>query len=79
MLTTDELYTASIIDTKAEWDAVSEALCGIINSANLFTVLNRVAEAAIKVPADSYAFNRLLGVYNKIDQIARRKAELGVF
>jgi len=79
MLTTEELYTASIIDTKAEWDAVSEALCGIINPANLFTVLNRIAEAALRLPADSYAFNRLLGVYNKIDSIARRKTELGVF
>ena len=78
MLSTDELYSAAVIRTAAEWEALTEVLCTEVNSTNLFIILDRLAEVAIRLPAASYACSRAINAYNRIDDIARRKAELGV-
>ena len=73
------IYHAAVIYTAAEWDEVEESLCAKVQAGNLCGYLDAVAGAADRLPSNSYAFRRCAELYDRIDQVAQRKAALGVF
>lgn len=76
---TDRVYHCAVVYTAAEWDEVESSLCARVQAGNLFKYLDAVAGAASRLPSNSYAFRRCVALYDRIDQMAQRKAALGVF